>query len=312
MTLTDGPATANPTSRAGLWLGGGAVLCWSFASALIFLGARDLGPWAFVALASLLGGTVQLFAWRWHRGGFRTALRLPWRLWAVSVPCFVAYGLVWPAALASATPREVYGVNLINYLWPVLTVLLGSWWVPGARLTPRTLGASGLALAGLACANLAHLQALLAPAGPAGATAPLRLLPYGLAGAAALSWAVYSASLARWRYWAGGYATSPLGFLFTGLVAAGVSAGSDTSVADASARGLWLTLAYGVGPLAAGYLLWEIALGRTRIEALGLLGTVTPVLSTLVLCVVLQTWPGLEVVAGAVLVSAGVLLSVRR
>lgn len=294
-------------------LGGVAVLCWSFASSLIFLGAREAGTWSFVALASLTGGMIQIVAWRWHRGTFISVLRLPWRLWAVSVPCFVAYGLVWPAALVSAGPQELFGVNLINYLWPVLTVLLAAWWVPGARLTGRTVAAAAVSLAGLVCANLPRLRLLLAAGGEGGAdAAPFqRLLPYGLAFAAALSWAVYSATLARWRSWAGGYATSPLGFLITGVVATfagGLMAGT---AASPSLRGLLLTAAYALGPLAAGYLLWEVALARARVHALSLLAAATPVLSTLVLGIFLHALPGPELLLGAVLVSAGALLCVR-
>ena len=174
------------------------------------------------------------------------------------------------------------------------------------------VGAVALSLAGLAAANLSHLPALLAPADGFGSSTPRRLLPYGLAFAAALSWAVYSASLARWRYWAGGYVTSPLGFLLTGAVAAGVHCAADSAPVDPGGRGLWLALGYGVGPLAVGYLLWEMALDRASVQALSLLGAFTPVLSTLVLCVVMQVRPGLDVVAGAVLVAVGALLSVRR
>lgn len=294
-------------------LGGAAVLCWSFASSLIFLGAREVGTWSFVALASLTGGLIQVAAWRWHRGTLSTVFRLPWRLWVVSVPCFVAYGLVWPAAMVHATPQEVYGVNLINYLWPVLTVLLAAWWVPGARLTGRTVAATAVSLAGLGCANLPHLGSLLAAGveGDAGAVADRRLMPYGLAFAAALSWAVYSATLARWRYWAGGYATSPLGFLITGVVATFAGGFMAGTGASPSLRGLLLTAAYALGPLAAGYLLWEVALARARVHALSLLAAATPVLSTLVLGVFLQALPGPELLLGAVLVSAGALLCVR-
>lgn len=294
-------------------LGGAAVLCWSFASALIFLGAREVGPWMFVAVASLLGGLVQLAGWWWHRGTLTSVFRLPWRLWAVSVPCFVAYGLVWPAAMVNASPLDVYGVNLINYLWPVLTVLLAAWWVPGAQLTARSVTAVVVSLAGLACANLPHLRALLADggAGAADANPAGRLLPFGLALAAALSWAVYSATLARWRSWAGGYATSPVGFLITGLVAWVVSSLTAGVAADPGVRGFLLTAGYALGPLAAGYLLWEVALARARVHALSLLAAATPVLSTLVLCVFLGAWPGPELCLGAVLVSAGALLCVR-
>lgn len=311
VTPRNRPETAHGTERQGLIFGGAAVLSWSFASLLIFLGAREAGMWSFVAVASLIGGMVQLVAWRWHRGRFRSALRLPWRLWAVSVPCFVAYGLVWPAAVVTSSPQEVYGVNLINYLWPVLTVLLAAWWVPGAQLTARTILAAGLSLAGLVCANLSYLRAGFATASGQQEMPAHGLLPYGLALGAAVSWAVYSASLARWRHWAGAYATSPLGFLLTGLIAAAVNGFSGDTPAPASQRGMLLTVAYGIGPLAVGYLSWEVALARARVQSLGLLGALTPVLSTLLLCVFLRSVPGPELIVGAVLVSAGALLSVR-
>ena len=291
--------------------GGTAVLCWSFASLLIFLGANEAGMWSFVAAASLIGGTVQLVGWRWHRGSFRAALRLPWRLWAVSVPCFVTYGLVWPAALVNSNPQEVYGVNLINYLWPVFTVLLAAWWVPGAQLNARTILAALLSLAGLVCANLPYLRAGFTTANGLQESPGPGFLPHGLALAAAVSWAVYSASLARWRHWAGAYATSPLGFLLTGLIAAAVNGFAGEGIGRPSLHGMLLTVAYGIGPLAVGYLFWEVALARARVQSLGLLAALTPVLSTLLLCVFLRAVPGPELIVGAVLVSGGALLSVR-
>ena len=42
-------------------------------------------------------------------------------------------------ALVTSDDHQVFGVSLINYLWPVLTVLFSAWWVPGARLTMRTV-----------------------------------------------------------------------------------------------------------------------------------------------------------------------------
>ena len=41
------------------------------------------------------------------RGELRSALWLPWRLWAAPVCCFVLYGLAWPWALAASTARQV-------------------------------------------------------------------------------------------------------------------------------------------------------------------------------------------------------------
>ena len=296
----------------GLVLGGIAILFWSFASSLIYFGARQAGPWLFVAGASLVGGVVQLIGWRLHRGDLRSALVLPWRLWAVSVPCFVVYGLVWPLALVTSNDQQVYGVSLINYLWPILTVLFGACWVPGARLTVRTGLATLFAVAGLVCANLQHLGVLLAAGDSAGMSPVRRFLPYGLALVAAVSWAAYSTSLARWRGWANRYATSPVGFLITGATASAVAISTGETPATLRFSGFVMILCYAIGPLAVGYLLWEIALSKARVQTLGLLAAATPVLSTCLLCLFLRSVPRPELILAAVLISTGVLLSARE
>jgi drug/metabolite transporter (DMT)-like permease len=301
-----------PASRLGLWLGLGAVLCWSFSSSLIFLGARQTGPWPFVALSSLTGAALQLM-WRgWSRGELRSALRLPWRLWAAPVCCFVLYGLAWPWALAASTARQVVGVNLINYLWPILTVVLSAWWVPEVRLTGRLLGAMLLAVAGLVLANLPQLRQMLETGSGPGPFPSRPLLPYLLALLAAVTWGVYSACLARWRHWAKDYVTSPLGFLIIGAIASVIAGLTGNMPPRWAWSALCLTLLYGAGPLAAGYLLWEMALARAKVQTLSLLAAAIPVLSTFLLCVFLEKAPSLELIAAALLVSAGVVLSMRE
>ena len=308
---TAASASAPRSARLGLVLGGVAVLFWSFGSSLIFLGARQTGTWPFVAIAALVGGGSQLIGWRLYRGGLRSAVWLPWRLWAVSLPCFVLYGLVWPWALVSSSAKQVFGVSLINYLWPVLTVLFSAWWVPGARLTTRTIVATFLALAGLVCANLQHIRELLAAGDSAGVSTVRRFLPYGLALVAAVTWAVYSTLLARWRDWARNYVTSPVGFLLTGTIACAVTAFTGSMPVKLSPSGTLTIICYGAGPLAVGYLLWEVALSKARVHTLSLLAAATPVLSTFLLCVFLRSLPGPELIIAALLVGGGVLLSAR-
>ncbi len=79
-----------------------------------------------------------------------------------------------------------------------------------------------------------------------------------------------------------------------------------------SSAGTIAIICYGLGPLAVGYLLWEIALSRARVHSLSMVGAVTPILSTILLCVFLRSTPGPELIVAAFLVSAGVLLSVRE
>ena len=160
------------------------------------------------------------------------------------------------------------------------------------KLRWRTVLALVLAVAGLAAANLTHLRQLLVATGEPGGSVVLRFLPYALALLAAVTWAVYSALLVRWRHWAGQYVTSPVGFVLIGLIAGGVVGFTPNLPASLSGPGTWLTVLYGIGPLAAGYLLWELALARGSIQALSLVAAATPVLSTLLICCFLKTLPG--------------------
>ncbi len=296
-------------TRIGLLLGAIAVVFWSFGSSLVYLGAREVGPWQFVGLASFAGGALQMICWRVSRGEVRSAVCLPWRLWVVTLGCFVVYGLVWPWALVTSSPNQVFGVSLVNYLWPVLTVVFSSWWVPGVRLTLRTVVAVVLAVAGLLCANWQHLCFLFVGNDSATNSALHKYLPYFLALVAAVTWALYSTLLARWREWARRYVTSPLGFLLIGGIAAAITGLGGGSRPNLVSLGTLLTLLYGAGPLAIGYLLWEVALSKARVHSLSLLAAVTPVLSTFLLCIFLRSMPGPELALAALLVSSGVVLT---
>ncbi len=260
-------------------------------------------------MASLTGGVLLMVAHRIYRGELSSAIFLPWRIWVAPMFCFVLYGLVWPWAVASSNPRQVFGVNLINYLWPVLTVLFSARLVPGVRLTWRLLLALALALAGLVFANLRAMRELISANMLANGSHVVDLLPYVLALTAAVSWALYSALLARWRSWAHQYVTSPLGFVLIGLLAFII--GPAVPGAKPTTSGTLLTLLYGAGPLAVGYLFWELGLARARVQTLSLMAAATPVLSTLLLCTFLKTVPGADLALAALLVSAGVVLSLQ-
>ena len=299
------------SARSGLLMGTTAVVFWSFGSSLIFLGAQESGTWPFVAIASLTGGVLLLLARKFLAGELSTALRLPWRLWLAPLLCFIIYGLVWPWALASSTSRQVFGVSLINYLWPVLTVFLSAWWVPDVRLTFRVLLAMLLALAGLLIANLHQIQQFASSDPITGGHSGRHFLPYVLALIAALTWAIYSSLLARWRHWAKDYVTSPIGFLAIGFTGCIITAVTRHSFPKLNGFGALMTVLYGAGPLAVGYLLWETALARGKVQTLSLVAAATPILSTFLLCVFLRRLPGPELVLAAVLVSGGVVLSVK-
>ncbi len=298
-------------SRLGILLGVLAILFWSFGGSFIYLGAREAGTWPFVTLAMLVGGTIQMIFRRVYRGELRSAIFLPWRLWLIILFCFVVYGLVFPWAMVTATSRQVYGVNLINYLWPILTVLFSVWWVPGMRLTKKIVLALVLAVCGLFIANMKQIYALFSADADRNISMFRHFLPYTLALVAAVSWGLYSSLLARWRDWSRNYATSPIGFILIGSIAGAVMVCTGSVPARISPFGMLMTVLYGIGPLAAGYMLWEVALGKAKVQTLSLLGATTPILSVFLLCVFLKTLPGPELVVAAFLVSGGVVLSMR-
>ncbi len=300
----------------GIAFGVAAVVFWSFGASCVYLGAHAAGTWVFVTVGSLTAAALQSGFLLLQRAKVKSAFALPARLWFGPVLCFVLYGLAWPWALASSSRERVVAVSLINYLWPVLTVLFSAWWVPGVKLTARTLLALLLAVAGLLAANGRDIIALSSrPTNCASGSWFAQALPYLLALTAAITWALYSTLLARWRSWASAYVTSPVGFAFIGLVgAATLALSARQSPAPGSVNGvgmLW-TLLYGLGPLAAGYLLWELALARARVQTLSILAAGTPILSTLLLCCFLRRMPGLELVLAATLVSTGAVLSRRN
>jgi drug/metabolite transporter (DMT)-like permease len=195
-------------------------------------------------------------------------------------------------------------VNLINYLWPALTVVFAVLWVPGTRLTGRLVVAILLSLAGLILANFEKLRDL----DQATTRSPW---PYILALTAAVVWAFYSSMLSRCKEWANRYRTAPLGFLLVSAAATiiGLSTGQWRMPQGTD----WLAIAgTGLIPWGIGYMLWELALHRAPPAILGMLAATIPVTSTLVLCLTEQQWPGLHLLAGAFLMSSAVALTVNR
>ncbi|MCP5524246.1 MAG: hypothetical protein H7A46_22145 [Verrucomicrobiales bacterium] len=257
---------------AGVILGGGAVLLWSLSSACIVGVGQRLGAWQFLAVVSLIGGGLQVVGQRCLGRELRSLLVLPWRLGLAVLVGFVLYLLLYTTALVSApTEVQAMGVNLMNYLWPTLAILFTTWWVPGERMHRRLMVAIALSLGALLLANGADVFRLDFRDG---------IRPYLLGGGAAVSWAAYCALMSRWRSWASDYAATPLGFLLVGIVASLVCGWRGEW--QPMEKGTWVgVLVTALGPWAGGYMLWEMALHRVSGVTLGLMGAVTPVLSTL-------------------------------
>jgi drug/metabolite transporter (DMT)-like permease len=239
----------------------GAILMWSF---LAFLGARlsHLPPLLVVAVALCVSGLVGALRWRdW---------RIPRRTLAVGIGGIFGYHFLYFAALQNAPAVEA---SLMNYLWPLLIVLLSPLILKGYHLRPHhLLGAlSGLAGAGLIITG-GRLSLDFA-----------NLPGYLLAAGAALTWACYSLLTKRLPP----FPTAAVGAfcLASGLLSLGAYwlnsravAFPDLPLAD------WISLALlGAGPMGAAFFTWDAALKRGDPRIIGSLAYLTPLTSTLVL-----------------------------
>jgi EamA-like transporter family. len=160
--------------------------------------------------------------------------------------------------------------NLVNYLWPLLIVLLTPVLLPGWHLRARHVTA---ALAGLAGAALAI------GAAPSTLT-PRAALGFSLAGASALVWSCYSLLVRRvppFASWAiGGFA------LASGLLALACHALFEPATSLTTAD-VGKIVALGLGPMGTAFYLWDVAMKRGDPRVVGVLAYATPVLSTALL-----------------------------
>jgi drug/metabolite transporter (DMT)-like permease len=271
MTI-EGHELAHRRQTAGMWMGAAAILFWATSTACVLWIGRQVGVWQYLAINGLIaaGGQVALYSLLGRSP--QSLFVMPLRLWAAAVLGFVLYAVCFTLGMITAASNaQATGVSLMNYLWPVLTVLCCLFLVPGSRMNARLGVALAISFLGLAIANWdAISQARLHDA----------TLPYLLGGLAGCLWALYSALISRWRAWSQRYATAPSGFLMISMLGAAVClAKGEWRAVDART---WMALLYsGLVPHAAGYMLWELALHRAPATKLGLMGAATPVLSTL-------------------------------
>lgn len=236
----------------------GAIALWSTLATLATRLAV-VPPLALVGATLTLGGLAGL-----RPEGLRAARP---RVLLLGLYGLLAYHLCVFLALRLAPPVEA---NLVNYLWPLLLVVLSPVLVPGATLRPHHLLG---ALAGFAGAGLLVTGGRLAW--------PASGLPgYGLAALGAFIWATYS--LLTKRFGAVPTATVAVSCLVSGAVALLAHLAFEPRWVPAAAE-LPALLAAGLGPMGAAFYLWDRALKDGDPRTIGTLAYLTPLLSTALL-----------------------------
>jgi drug/metabolite transporter (DMT)-like permease len=286
----------NVTNRSRAMLAGcGAIALWGALATLSVI-AGPVPPFQMVAMTFSLGAAIGIVRARIRGLHFRDLMRWPLRVWLLGIGGLFGYHALYFAALQLAPPAEA---NLVNYLWPLLIVLLS------APLAGEKLGWPHLVGALLGFAGVA-LLALNRGVNFSDAYA----LGYLLALGCAFSWSLYSVLSRR-------FGETPTDAIASFCAAAAVlSLGChllfEHTVWPATPGAWFAVLALGVGPTGGAFYLWDHAVKRGDIRALGALSYAAPILSTGLLIVCGFAAPTSALLLAALLVTAGAVLASRE
>ena len=235
-----------------------AVLLWSVL-AFLSLQLSRMPPFLLIGIALCIGslcGVHRIREWR-----------VPPRVLLLGIYGLFGFHFCLFLALRLAPPVEA---NLINYLWPLLIVVLSPVLRPGLRLAPRHVVAAALGLVG---------AALIVTGGRFGFQA--RWLPgYALAAGSALIWATYSLISGRIR----SFPNAAIGLfcLCSGVLSLLMHFLFEPQYAIVL-QDLPLLALLGIGPMGAAFFLWNAGLRNGDPRVIGSFAYLTPMLSSLVL-----------------------------
>ena len=251
-----------PSLRAS-WLALGAIALWA-TLALVGVRLSHLPPFLTTGCALLIGSLVAL---PWSGFQWRLAI-VPAQTLALGI--YGLFGYHFLLFLAFRTAPAVQA-NLVNYLWPLLIVVLAPLFNPHCRLQLRQVLA---ALAGFSGAVLVMTNGQAIDAN--------FNWGYLAALASAFIWATYSLMTQR----VAAFHTAAIGYFgfVSGILALLCHFLLETPVAlSMSDAGLltWM----GIGPLGVAFYLWDAALKNGNAQQIGLLSFLTPLGSTLLLLI---------------------------
>ena len=287
-----------------------AIALWATLASL-GVSLQHVPPFLLTGIALMLGGLLCLpFVMR------------DWRQWQVAprmlgLGVFTLFGFHFLLFMALRLAPAVE-VNLINYLWPLLMVVLAPWYLPGVRLKAVHLMAAATGFAGAAIAILGRRSATAtATADTLSAVATNSdaqpALGYALALGAALIWGNYSLQTKRAALKGTGASTAAIGLF--GLVSGVLSLlchGALESSVVLTGRDWLLMAVMGLGPVGAAFYLWDKALKLGDARHIAVLSYLTPLLSTVLLMAVTGRALTASIAVAAVLIIGAALLGTRQ
>jgi drug/metabolite transporter (DMT)-like permease len=270
----------------------GAIVLWASLATLATL-LSDIPPLLLTGIGLVIGSVISI-----PLSGFKlSAWAIPPKTLMVGVYGLFGYHLMLFIALQTAPAVEA---NLVNYLWPLLIIVLAPLFTRSLKLLPRHVIAASAGFTGAAIAITSNGQAGLSFELETG---------YLFALAAAVIWATYSLTTTKLP----AFPTSAIGLF--GLVAGALAIASHFVLEEPaviSASDWWLLILLGLGPLGASFYFWDAALKIGDPRRIGLLAFLTPLLSTAMLVLVSGRALSWQLAVATALIVGGAVLGSKR
>ena len=269
-----------------------AILLWS-TLALFTVFTSKIPPFQLTSMALSIAFVIGLCLWIKEGKGILIHLKLPWKVWCIGIYGLFGYHFFYFLALKSAPVLEA---NLINYLWPLLIVLLSAF-LPNEKL--RWYHSMG-ALLGLMGAFV------LLGVGKEISFSSQHLHGYLYALICAFIWSSYSVLS---RYFGEVPTLSVGGFCGASAV---LSFGAHLVFEQTyipTMQELLAVLCLGLGPVGVAFFVWDYGMKQGDIKVIGSLSYATPLLSTLMLVLIGRSAPQNEIWIACALIVLGSVVS---
>ncbi len=269
-----------------------AILLWS-TLALFTVTTSKIPPFQLTFMAFSVAFTIGLSLWIKEGRGIIVHLKLPWKVWFLGIYGLFGYHFFYFLALKSAPALEA---NLINYLWPLLIVLLSAF-LPNEKL--RWYHCVG-ALLGLLGAFV------LLGFGKEIAFSSQYAQGYLYALICAFVWSSYSVLS---RYFGSIPTLSVGGFCGVSALLSLCAHVVFEQTYIPSTHEFLAALGLGLGPVGVAFFVWDYGMKQGDIKLIGSLSYATPLLSTLMLVIFGRSTPNSAIWSACTLIVLGSIIS---